>query len=119
MGKGHGMTVSAGDRRHYVTLFALGTPAADGDGGYAQTPTPLDPPDAWAKIAPATAQSLERIVAGTVVSAASHVVTMPYHAGVNTKTQIVFGTRVLMVVGVVTPGERQVETVAICTEMVT
>lgn len=112
------MTIGAGARQHYVTLFASGTPTPDGDGGFTQTPTPLSPPDAWVKIDPAAVRSLERIVSGTVVAAATHMVTMPYHAGVTTQTQIRFGSRLLTVVGVVNPGERSIETIALCTEVV-
>lgn len=109
--------VSSGQRRHYVTLYALGSPQPDGDGGFTTTPVPLDPPAAYASIEPATQRDLERVMAGTVVSDASHIVTLPYHAGVSTNTLILFNGRQFNVVGMANPEERNIETITVCTEM--
>lgn len=113
------MAVSAGARPHYVTLWDAGTPVADADGTFTQTRTALSPAAVWACIAPASARDLERSVAGTVQSTATHLVTMPYHAGVTTNTVVVFGTRSFSVTGVASPGEANRETVCLCTEIVT
>lgn len=107
-----------GELRHLVTLDNPGTAVADGDGGFTQTFAELSPARVWAAIQPATARDLERVAAGTVLSTASHIVTMRYHAGVTTKTRITFGTRVLNVTGVSNPDERNRELVCLCAEVV-
>lgn len=109
---------AAGARRHRVRLEFLGAPVADTDGGFTNSPRVLYPSDVHVSIEPATERALERLAAGTVISNASHIVTMPFHPGVTTKTQIVFGGRTLHVTGVANPEERGVITVAICTEIV-
>lgn len=106
-----------GLRRHRVALYAL-TAASEADGGFAVSQAALAPAAVWARIVPATAAQLERVASGAVISTATHIVTMPYHAGVTTKTRIVFGSRVFSVMGVATPDERQIETVALCVEVV-
>jgi SPP1 family predicted phage head-tail adaptor len=107
------------DRPHRVTLQNPGPPVQDTDGGYAQTWTDLTPPTMSARIAPATAAALERVTAGaTVLSAATHIVTMPYHPQVTTKTRIIFSGRTLTVTGVSNPEERNIETIAVCEEVV-
>jgi len=111
-------TTSIGARPHWVLLQNPDTAVPDGDGGYTQAPAPLAPPGMFAQVRPATAKDLERVAAGTVLSMASHIVTMPYHPQVTTKTQILFGARRLNVVGVASPDERHVETIAICAEVV-
>lgn len=107
-----------GQKRHLITLFTDGPAVPDGDGGFTQPPIPLDPASRYAEIKPATARDLERVAAGTVLSTASHVVTMDYHAGVNTKTRIGFGSRTFSVTGVSNPEERNIDTVCVCVEMV-
>ena len=108
----------AAHRRHGITLMNPGPAVPDGDGGFSQTWIDLSPAAVKAKIEPATSASLERITAGTVTSTASHVVTMPYHSGVTTKTRITFDARTLYVVGVSNPEERNIETIAVCSEVV-
>ena len=104
--------------RHKVTLDAPGASVPDGDGGYTQAFTALSPSSVWASIVPATVKDLERIAAGTVLSTASHIVTMRYHSGVSTKTRITYGSRILNVTGVINPEERNIETIALCVEVV-
>jgi head-tail adaptor len=113
-----GPTTAIADRPHRVTLQNPGPAVPDGDGGYAQSWIDLAPPALSAKIAPATARDLEKVAAGTVLSTASHIVTMPYHPQVTTKTRILFNGRVFNVTGVATPDEGGVETIAICAEVV-
>lgn len=108
-----------GQRRHFVSLQNPGAAVPDGDGGYTQAWTALDPAEMYVSIVPATAKDLERVTAGTVLSMASHVVTGPYHSGVTTKTRITFGTRTLNVLGVMNPEERNIETVMLAAEVVT
>jgi SPP1 family predicted phage head-tail adaptor len=73
----------------------------------------------WASIVPATARDLERVVAGTVQSSATHLVTIRYLAGVTTKTRVVFGSRLFSVTGVQNPEERNISLVLVCQESVT
>jgi SPP1 family predicted phage head-tail adaptor len=75
-------------RRHRVTLFEPGPPKPDGEGGYEETEQPLDPPAAWCSIEQASDNDLERIMAGTVLVTASHILELPYHAGVTTDTRV-------------------------------
>jgi head-tail adaptor len=77
-----------GDRTQRVQLDAAGKPVPDGDGGYTDTYSPLDPPQLFAKIEAATAASLERLTAGTVTAQASHVITMPFHPGITMQTRV-------------------------------
>ena len=109
---------SAGRRRHWVTLADPGTPVADGDGGFTGTPVPLSPPGIFAEIVPATARDLERLAAGSVIATGTHVVRMPYHAGVTTQTVVTFNGRRLAVTGVSNPDERNRETICVCAEVV-
>lgn len=106
----------AGTLRHLITLQ---TPASapDGDGGFTDTWTDLA--TVWASIVPATARDLERVVAGTVQSSATHLVTIRYLAGVTTKTRVVFGSRLFSVTGVQNPEERNISLVLVCQEIVT
>jgi SPP1 family predicted phage head-tail adaptor len=107
-----------GERPHRVTLQNPGPPVADGHGGFTQSYTDLTPAAMSARIAPATAADLERIGGGTVLSAATYVVALPYHPDVTTKTRILYNGRTFIVTGVSTPEERQQETIALVTEVV-
>lgn len=111
--------VGAGLRTHFVTLSTAGTPVADGDGGFTQTPVALTPAHVWARIVPASGRDLERVAGGSAVqSMATHLVTMPYHEGVNTQTVITYGSRTFTVTGVSSPDEAHRETVCVCVETV-
>jgi SPP1 family predicted phage head-tail adaptor len=110
--------VRAGELRHLITLQTPSPATPDGDGGYTEDPwTTLA--TVWASIVPATARDLERVVAGTVQSSATHLVTIRYLAGVTTKTRVVFGTRLFSVTGVQNPEERNISLVLVCQESVT
>jgi SPP1 family predicted phage head-tail adaptor len=106
----------AGTLRHLVTLQTPAS-ASDGDGGFTDTWTTLA--TVWASIVPATARDLERVVAGTVQSSATHLVTIRYLAGVTTKTRVVFGSRLFSVTGMQNPEERNISLVLVCQEIVT
>ncbi len=109
---------SVSSRSHRVTLANPGAAVPDADGGFTQAFADLSPSTMSAKIAPATAADLERVGGGTVLSMATHVVTMPHHPGVTTTTRITFGSRTLNVIGVSNPDERSIETVCLCAEVV-
>ena len=113
---GRAWRTSAGKRRHLVTLLALGAAVPDGDGGFTQSAVELSPSTAYASIEPATARDLERLMAGSVSSEATHIVTLPYHAGVSTNTTILFRERRFDVVGMANPQERNIETIVVCKE---
>lgn len=114
-----GPTTSIAARPHRVTLQNPGPPVQDGEGGYTQTWTDLSPASVSARIETATASGLERLAAGTTIATASHVITMPYHPQVTASTRILFNGRIFYVNGPpVNPDERNVETIAICREVV-
>ena len=70
------------------------------------------------QLMPATARDLERLAAGSVIATGTHVVRMPYHAGVTTQTVVTFNGRRLAVTGVSNPDERNRETICVCAEVV-
>jgi SPP1 family predicted phage head-tail adaptor len=111
-------TARSGQRRNPVTLENLGAPVSDGEGGFTQVPTALSPSTTWAQIVPATARDLERVLSNVVESNASHIVTIPYHPQVTTKTRLTFGTRIFQVTGMQNPEERNIELVLACTEVI-
>lgn len=110
--------MDVGTLRHLVTLEGPGPAVPDGDGGFTRAWSPLSPSQMWASIMPATARDLERLVANTVQSTASHVITMRFHPQVNTQTRIVFGARTFQVNGVQNPEEKNVELRIAATEVV-
>lgn len=107
-----------GTLRHLVTVQNPAAPVSDGDGSYTQTPADAEPDRVWASITPATARELERVAAGTVISTATHIVRMRFHAAVTTQSRLLFGSRVFHVTGVANPEERSRETIALCAEVV-
>lgn len=115
-----GPKTTVGERPHYILLQNPGPVVPDGAGGFTQTWSDLSPASVFSKIAPATADELERVAAGgtTVEASATHVISMPYHAGVTTKTRAVHNGRTFQFTGVSSPDERQQETIAIATEVV-
>lgn len=125
-----GQQTSVADRPHRVQLQNPGPAVADGDGFYSNTWSDLSPAEMSVKIEPATAKDLERVTAGTVLSTTTHIITGPYHPQVTTKTRITkgprnadgtlpAGSREFSVTGVSNPEERNVETIAVCVEVVT
>lgn len=114
-----GPRTGVGERPHYILLQNPGPVIPDGAGGFTQTWSDLTPASVFAKIAPATTEDLERVAAGSVVEAsATHIITMPFHPGVTTKSRVVHNGRTFSVSGVSSPDERQQETIAIANEVV-
>lgn len=111
-------SIGIGNLRHQVTLENPGPRVPDAEGGYTEAWTPLTPSPVWASIQPATARDLERRVASTMQSTATHIVTMRFHPQVTTKTRLTFGNRVFFVSGVQNTDERNVELVLACQEIV-
>jgi SPP1 family predicted phage head-tail adaptor len=85
--------------------------------GYVQSWTDL-PPAAFAQITAATQAALEQLAAGTVLSQATHIVSVPYRTGLTTKSRFLIDGRTLNIVGIVDPGERHVLLNLLCAEVV-
>lgn len=110
-------------RQKRVKLSAPGVPVPDGDGGYTLAEGPLDPPAVWAYVTPASKGDLERLAGGTVLTQATHLVSLPYHAQVNTNTVLAVedyprADRTMRVVFVGNPDERNARLELICSEVV-
>ena len=111
-----GQTVPTGERRSWVDVSYPGPPIPDGHGGYTTT---VISAGSWAvQIRPASTRELERLTAGTTVTSATHLVTGRYHPAVTAEATLTFRGRTFKVSGVVTPDELQVETIALCVELV-
>jgi SPP1 family predicted phage head-tail adaptor len=108
----------AGRRIHLVTLQNPGVPVPDGDGGTVATWTDLAPSAVMAAIGPASVRDLERLAAGTVITQATHVITIPYHPQVTTAARVLFRGRSFSLVSVVNPGERNIQLVCLGVEVV-
>lgn len=106
----------AGRRDKFVTLQSAGTPVPDGDGGSTTPYSTLV--QAYAAIEPASTTSLERLAPGTVISQATHTVTIPYVAGLQTTSRILFGARRFDVGAIVNPREENRELIIVVTERV-
>lgn len=76
------------------------TRTADGDGGYTDSWSAASPASMWARIEPATASVIERVVGNTIEAPISHVVTMRYHGGITTKSRLAQGSTYYAVRGV-------------------
>jgi len=106
-----------GAARHLVTLEQP-TPTPDGDGGFTDVYTPLDPPTWHARIRPAGVRDLERVTTGTVASMATHVLAGRFHPGITTKTRIKHGARAFSVLYVGTPEARDIDLELLVSEQV-
>jgi SPP1 family predicted phage head-tail adaptor len=103
-----------------IQLQNPGPAVPDGDGGWTEAWNDLDPAIVQAAVGPAGQSRLEHLVAGTVLSQATHLVTIWYHPGVTTKTRInIVGTpRTMNVLALADPDERHVELELVCAEVV-
>ena len=100
-----------------------GVPIPDGDGGWTTQPVPANPPQMWAYIRAASTADLERLTGGTVMSQATHLVTMPYHPEVTTQTSLIVEDyphpeRTFSVIGLVNHDERDADSTLVCVEVV-
>lgn len=108
--------MAVGQYRHIVTVSNPTGPPVPTDSGYSQSYVDASSP--WhVSIDPASQRDLERVRGGTVQSAASHIVRGRYRADVTTQTRLLFGSRLLHVNGVANPEERNLETIAVCQEI--
>jgi head-tail adaptor len=110
-------------RQKRIMLTTPGVAVPDGDGGYTQLETPLDPPALFGHVRPASVRDMERIAGSTTLPTASHLVTVPYHPQITTETVLHLEghprpDRVLKVVYVGNPDERNADLELICAEQV-
>lgn len=111
--------MNIGQLRHKVTLDNPTGTVPDGEGGFTEGLVRLAT-RIPASVTPATVRSLERVVANTVTSTASHIVHLRYVAGVTTNTICTFHDRVdrtLRVTGFNDPEERHIELFLECQEV--
>ncbi len=106
-------------RPHRIWLQRPGPLVDTPDGGWEQTWVDLAPSHMFSKIETASAVDLERVFANSaIISSASHVVKLPFHAGLTTTVRIIFDGRSFMVTGVADSDERKTESIAACTEVI-
>jgi head-tail adaptor len=113
-----GLQTSTADRPHRMTWQNPGPSVPDGDGGYTQSWIDCVPPTTSVKIAPATAVDLERVAAGTVLSTNTYIVRGPYHPQIKTASRGIHNGRIFNCTGASNPEEANVETIAVCVEVV-
>jgi SPP1 family predicted phage head-tail adaptor len=113
-----GVRPNVAARPHLVRFQNPGPAVPDGDGGYTQTWVDASPATLWVSVEPASQQALERLGAGSVIATATHIVRGQYHAGVTTKTRVLFGGRELHVNGVANIEERSIDMAIVATELV-
>ena len=108
--------ISSGQRLHQGLFQRPGPPVPDGT-GWVESWIDLPPP-AFARITPASQASLEQITAGTVLSMATHIVTVPYRTGLTTKARFLYDGRSLSVLGIFDYEERHIQLHLVCAEVV-
>jgi hypothetical protein len=87
------VTVDIGAMRQVGTLSTPGTATSDGDGGFTQTYTALDPAEWRFAIEKASVRAAERHFAATITAHATYIMTGRFHAGITTQTRIVWVDR--------------------------
>lgn len=115
------MAMDIGQMRHRISLKNPAAPSGsntDSYGGYTESLSNLSPATVWAAIQPIAVGSIERLVGNTVEGKLTHLVTIRYHSGVNTKTQITYGSRTLYVRGVRNIDELGEKQLLACEEVV-
>lgn len=108
---------AVGVYRHRIGLANPGKAIPDGDGGYTEVWTPLDPPQVDASIQAASSMDLERLTGGSVLTTATHLVRLRFHPQVTTATRITFGARTFEVQSAQNVDERDVALLLICVEL--
>ena len=110
--------VFAGARRHRFTVQNPGALVPDGSGGYSETPVVLAQ-TIYGELLPATAS--ERRMPNVVTASASHLVTIPYLAGVTLTSTLILhdareGDRTFSIAGISDPENRHVQLILACEE---
>lgn len=102
-----------------VTIQTLGAAVPDGQGGFTREPVAVAS-KVLAEVKAATAREVERVVASSVQSSVSHLVTIDYVRGVTTEAQVIFhdtiGDRTFSISGIDDPEEQHVELILACEE---
>jgi Bacteriophage head-tail adaptor len=117
------MTLPLGRMRHTITLERP-VSVSDNEGGFTETFAALTPPTAKAAIDSASQRTLERLVSGTILSEASHIIQMRYHRDVDLKTRLTWTDRagkvhVANVLNVTDPDGLAAELLIVAAEVVT
>ena len=92
--------MAIGDYRHLVVFQDPGPALPDGAGGYTQTWTDLAPATWKVAVRPAAASDLERVGSGTVTTQGAAIVSGHYHAGVSTRSRMLYNGKTWSVTGV-------------------
>jgi head-tail adaptor len=110
--------MARGDYIHRIRFEQPGQPIPDGDGGYTQGWTPLEPQTWFASIRPATARDLEIETAGTITASATHIIESDFHPGVTIHTRVVKldNGRIFQVAGLANHADRDVTMSLFCQE---
>jgi SPP1 family predicted phage head-tail adaptor len=98
--------MGVGQFRHLGLFQKPGAAVPDGEGGYTEGWTDLEPPQWAVDIAPASVRDLERLSSSTVAATATHVITGRYRPDVDVSTRMLFEGRVFQVTGVINEFER-------------
>lgn len=119
------MTVitDVGAYRQTATLSILGTPVADGDGGWTSPIVAMDPSEWRCAIERASVSSAERSFSDTVIAQATYILRGRFHSGINTHTRVQWTDRAGVVhaanvIDVADPEGAGVETIVAVTEVV-
>lgn len=114
--------IAIGRRDKRVRLENPGGDQPDGEGGTIPGWVPLDPPEMFVRINPASAADLERAAVGVTVAQATHVIEMLYHPQVSVYTRLQYddprkGTRLFSVTSVRDPDEGNRELIIVAQEL--
>ena len=113
--------IATGRRNKRVTLENPGEGQPDGEGGWTEGWDPLDPAEMYVSIDPATQSDLERVTSGTVISTATHVISLIYHPGVTIESRLRYqepgkAERIFAVTAIRNPEEADRELVLVAVE---
>lgn len=86
-----GLRIAIGNRPHLITRQVPRPPDPTGDGRYVETW--VDDDQWWGKVEPASAADLERSAAGTTLTSASRIVTVPYLPDLTTQQRLTWADR--------------------------
>ena len=100
---------SIGRDRELVTFEHPDAPVPDGEGGYTETWSPLDPATWYVRITPARASDAERVLAGTLVTHRTYLVHGRWHPQISTKARMVHKNQVYLITSVENIDARDLE----------
>jgi len=88
-----------GDYKHLVVFQEPGPPIPDGRGGYTQAWSDIAPGTWKVAVLPAAVADLERVAAGAVITQGASIVRGHYHAGVSTRSRMLFNGKTFSITG--------------------